>query len=247
MALDLTTQRILGEAYRLYAAGSLRVAQEKTTELLNYNSSTFQAWDLLAQILDEQGKSVESINTAVIAANTYRSDPERWFNVARRSHAIGAIDQALLCYNRAVSTSNGNMEILLEQTELLAEVGRSRKALAGFKTLLRQCPMNLSIIRAMAKLYNENAEPEHGIILYDDVFAHQLLHFEDISADEACGWSELNIVAELCLRAKNYTGAIEKIHRFGEWLNRNKNATKRKGYEDFRRNEQRTKANRAFK
>ncbi|PUU76293.1 hypothetical protein B9Z19DRAFT_1194856 [Tuber borchii] len=212
---------LLGQANSAYAFGKLDEAMKLVKQIIHIEPGVYSAWKILGEIFKEKGDKRKCLLAWLTAAHARPKDWELWVMCAKMSlDQYGTDnraykDQAVYCYNRAISAKPENIDAIYDRALLLKELGSLNKAAEGFVTLNRLLPNDMSVLKELAGLYIQMDKVPEAI----EYYRRSVEHFKATgNPDNAFGWSELNIFVELYCLEKQWAKAIDTIGSVGRWL-----------------------------
>lgn len=212
---------LLGQANSAYAFGKLDEAMKLVKQIIHIEPGVYSAWKILGEIFKEKGDKRKCLLAWLTAAHARPKDWELWVMCAKMSlDQYGTDnraykDQAVYCYNRAISAKPENIDAIYDRALLLKELGSLSKAAEGFVTLNRLLPNDMSVLKELAGLYIQMDKVPEAI----EYYRRSVEHFKATgNPDNAFGWSELNIFVELYCLEKQWAEAIDTIGSVGRWL-----------------------------
>jgi len=190
-------------------------------QIIHIEPGVYSAWKILGEIFKEKGDKRKCLLAWLTAAHARPKDWELWVMCAKMSlDQYGTDnraykDQAVYCYNRAISAKPENIDAIYDRALLLKELGSLNKAAEGFVTLNRLLPNDMSVLKELAGLYIQMDKVPEAI----EYYRRSVEHFKATgNPDNAFGWSELNIFVELYCLEKQWAKAINTIGSVGRWL-----------------------------
>jgi tetratricopeptide (TPR) repeat protein len=170
------------------------------------DGQSVQGYTLLSHIHEDMGNQTEAVNALVMAATNAPRDAVTWIRAGRMSRDLGFWQQAIRCYDtyrnppiwangRGYRLGTEDLNVLYERSVIHAEHGSAKKvdplwydevlcqAIEGFTSLLRTYPMDMTITRELAKVYNLNGRKKEAVSLYEQARNHYMSLPQQIKAN----------------------------------------------------------------
>lgn len=214
-------RRLLGQANSAYAFGNLDEAMKLVKQIIHIEPGVYSAWKILGEIFKEKGDKWKCLLAWLTAAHAKPKDWELWIICAKMSldeygpEKQTYRDQAVYCYTRAITAKPDNIDAIYDRALVLKELGQFGKAAEGFAALNRLLPGDMSVLKELAGLYIQIGKISDAIGFYERSVE---LFRSTGNPENAFGWSELNIFAELHFLAEDWVKAIQVIKSVGRWL-----------------------------
>jgi general transcription factor 3C polypeptide 3 (transcription factor C subunit 4) len=212
-------------ANEAYVTGDLDQALEHIFEAISANPEVFHGHLLVAQILEEQGRSRDALYAMTNGAAVKRN-AETWVEVAERYLAFEGKDQdpndvlsALSCYSQAVKLDKGNCDMREAKLRLYLEIEDWPSARLECKGLVRLRPAELDYVRQYASLCNMTGKPderERALLAYEAAFKLQANQPSPDNPDEY--WDHLNVYLDLLHRSGRPYDGVAELKKLARWL-----------------------------
>ncbi|AOA61013.1 RNA polymerase III transcription initiation factor complex subunit [Komagataella phaffii CBS 7435] len=233
--LDPEVRMLLSQANEAFVRGDLQVAQETYGEVIKKDSKSFSAYKTLGEIYKIQGLLNKCVTLWIIAAHLHSWDSEFWSMVAELSYQLGHTSQAIYCYSRGISASDHkDLKAIFDRAVIYREVGQYGRASESFQKLFHIMPTNSTILKELALVYLKQKRISDAIALYKKVFEENKNYRQLIEEDPTSferlqvpqfGWSELNILSELCSKQGAWRMGISDIKTIARWIQRRESET----------------------
>ena len=212
-------------ANQAYLTGDLDQALEHIFQAISANPEVFHGHLLVAQILEQQGRTRDAVYAMTNGAAVKRS-AETWVEVAERYLAFEGKDQdpndvvsALSCYSQAVKLDSGNCDMREAKLRLHLELEDWRYARMECKALVRLRPAELDYVRQYASLCNMNGksdERQRALLAYEAAFKLQTNQPSPDNPDEY--WDHLNVYLDLLHRSGRPHDGVAQLKTLARWL-----------------------------
>ena len=210
------------EATMAFIAHDYDKAEHLTLQALQINPEMYSAHSLLSEIHAVRGDTDKALTAAWNAAHLRPRDTQIWSSVARRilerdeEHQESTLRDALYCYTRIISVDTTDLEARFQRAALNRELGLHRKAAAEYEQLLKLLPHDTAVLRLLAEVCIELNEPAKALRQYH--FTISFLQDNDPHDPKDFGWSDVNIIAELCIFGQQYSDGLQQLKFLSRWL-----------------------------
>ncbi|CAI5758544.1 unnamed protein product [Candida verbasci] len=217
--LDPEVRHNLSKAHEAFVRNDLQVAQNLYLEVIKKDPKNFSAYKTLGDILQRQGKLGDCCNYWLLAANLHPWDFEFWGQVAELSGELGHIDQAIYCYNRAISSDiKRSAPYIIERALIYKERKQYGKALDGFQKVRQAFPQDSNIVRHLASVYSEQKRLNDAINLYMKILDNNIHPEKTTDIYPKFDWAELNILIELYIQHHSYRTGLTVLKLATRWI-----------------------------
>ncbi|CAG8451389.1 3084_t:CDS:10 [Diversispora eburnea] len=201
--LSPTLKTLLGEANLHYVNKDYPKAIEVLQEVVKIDPNIHIAWFTLGTIQDEMGCPEKALQLYLVAAHLTPNDGSLW----KRLGLLSKCD-------------HHDEDAIWDRSILYAEIGEYKKALDGFRGLLKEMPYDMNVIRELTRIHVQLNEIPQAIELFNDAYKYYRSNpiSEDPVSEGGFGYSEINIMAELYMLANDFNSAIDFIKRGVRWL-----------------------------
>ncbi|KAH3671064.1 hypothetical protein OGAPHI_000775 [Ogataea philodendri] len=213
---------LLSQANEAFVRNDLPVAQNLYLEVVKLDKNNFSAYKTLGEIYRLQGNYNKCSNFWLLAAHLHSWDYEFWRTLAELSVELEHTRQAVYCYSKAISASNGkDLDSIFSRACLYRERGQYKRASDGLLKLRALMPQEPKICRELAKIYVDENRVNDAINMYTRILEDNMKHrrgekteLKTITFD----WSELNILLELYGKKAAWTLAIKALKTVSRWI-----------------------------
>ncbi|XP_054628757.1 general transcription factor 3C polypeptide 3 [Dunckerocampus dactyliophorus] len=201
---------LMGEANIRYARGEKDDAIAMCMEIIRQAPLAYDPFSTLAMIYEDQGDTEKALQFSLITAHLNPSDCEEWIRLAEISLEQDNVQQALVCYNKAVKYAPTNVRYLWDRCSLLMRLGEHKQCMDGYRRILSLLPMEegehfMQLSKDMAKSYYESGDLPSALGVIEEALArHPNLVSDDI----------INMAAELYITKHQYDKALEVLVHF---------------------------------
>nr|XP_057908168.1 general transcription factor 3C polypeptide 3 [Doryrhamphus excisus] len=201
---------LMGEANIRYARGEKDDAIAMCMEIIRQAPLAYDPFSTLAMIYEDQGDTEKALQFSLITAHLNPSDCEEWIRLAEVSLEQDNVQQALVCYNKAVKYAPTNVRYLWDRCSLLMRLGEHKQCMDGYRRILSLLPMEegehfMQLSKDMAKSYYESGDLPSALGVVEEALArHPNLVSDDI----------INMAAELYITNHQYDKALEVLVHF---------------------------------
>jgi general transcription factor 3C polypeptide 3 (transcription factor C subunit 4) len=122
---------LVGRANRAYAANDTAQTITLFTEIIRHDPYVISAWNTLASVLEEEGKTDEAWHLRFCAAHV-EDEADTWKELARDFRKKGQIDVCVYCLRKALSKDQSDLAVLFE----LAAIYRLKKEASKVRLFL---------------------------------------------------------------------------------------------------------------
>ncbi|KAK3091938.1 hypothetical protein FSP39_023840 [Pinctada imbricata] len=201
---------LMGQANILFAKGEHQEAMNICLEIIRMAPQAVLPFQTLAMLYEEQGDQDKHYQFSLIAAYLNPSEVDQWIRLAELSIERDDLPQAIKCYSEAIKSDNTNHTLYLERSKLYEEVGNQKKALEGYKSMLRFMPkeegeMCMNIARSISKLYFEQDQKVQAMETMQNAF---------MSNPEWVTSEDVNLLLELQMDQKQYYKSVDVLVKF---------------------------------
>jgi protein O-GlcNAc transferase len=158
-------QQLLSQAEKLYRSGAHRELAAKCKTLLHRFPDDPDIAHFLAASLLAQGDSNSGLGVLQRAARAHPEHLQLHISLARVHVRLGAMDEAVACYERALSDDRFAETAAIELAGLLNRLGRYDAAEQAARTALRVAPSSSSANHLLAQSLFEQGDVDGAIEL----------------------------------------------------------------------------------
>ncbi|GMM27820.1 transcription factor TFIIIC subunit [Martiniozyma asiatica (nom. inval.)] len=224
--MDPEVKIILGQANEAFVKNDLDTALKHYSEVIKMDKNNFSAYKTLGEIYRLKGDLNKCSNIWLLAAHINSWDIEFWKTVAELSVELGHHKQAIYCYRRAITSSNGkDWDAIFSRACLYREVGKFKRATDGLLRLRSALPTESKVVRELAKVYVEEGRINDAISLYTQILDENVQYRKMIERGEnveldniTFDWSELNILSELYSTKAAWSLGIKSLRQISRWI-----------------------------
>lgn len=191
----------LGLANEAFAESNIDEARRLVDEIIRINAETYEAWNLLSSICQEQNNCEEALMALIVAAHLRPKHVGAWFNAVDYAlTSMGPLTPTLLreaefCLSSCVRQVPTNIEARIRKAQVIARRGKWNRAASDYKHLLKLLPYDLDIIRELGEVYVDLGDGVAGIELYQRTFKQ--FHEKPELYELAIDWNHANNYAQL--------------------------------------------------
>ncbi|ABN66213.2 RNA pol III initiation factor TFIIIC subunit [Scheffersomyces stipitis CBS 6054] len=218
--LDPEVRSYMSQANEAFAHNDYQVARNLYLEVVRLDKKNYNAYKTLGEISQHQGKLNQCCSYWFIAANLRPWDSKFWGDVAELSTQLGHTDQALFCYNRAISSEHKkSARFILQRALVYKEIKQFGRALEGFQRVRQQYPTDASIVKNLAAVYVEQKRLNDAINLYMRILDSNIHpNPQNKQKYPKFTWAELNILLELYVQQHSWRVAIKVTRLAARWI-----------------------------
>lgn len=219
----------LGQASQAFASERYDDALDLLFEVIRINAETHQAWVMLASVFREFGDADRALNAMVYACHLRPKDVEGW--IACASFALDGphewrtrnLTAASLCYAAALRADPKSRVARLGKAAVCHERGFLNQALAEYRVLLNENPLDIGTIRLMAEVClakSDAAGARSAVDMTLDAYRQciALLRPKGVPAPEQFGWVDVSAYVRLYAVNGSPLGAIAELSSLARWL-----------------------------
>ncbi len=148
---NLPSRVELESVLEFYNSGNYSAAERRALSLTGLYPGAGHLWKLLWASLEKQGK--KSLSALTKAAELLPKDADVHNNMGVSLKSLGRLDDALDCYQRAISIDNDYAEAHSNMGDLLDEMGRHSEAIVCCERAIQLKPQFAEAHSNLAKLY----------------------------------------------------------------------------------------------
>ena len=206
----------LAKVNRAFMNGQNDAALGMVFEVIRINAETHQAWTALASIFREQGLYDKALMSMVYAAHLRPKDVAGWLQCADFALDLlsendpSCLTTARLCYSAALRADSRNPQARLGRAIACHRQGHVPSAIAGYKAVLQQRPLDIDVVRRLAEACIDIGSDADDVTIYCAIDAYQSclqnpLAFKDIT------WHDAGIYAELHASLHRFEKAVRML------------------------------------
>ena len=203
----------LFKANRAFMMGNYQEAKDLVFEVIRINAETHQAWTTLSSIFREEGQVDRALMSMVYAAHLRPKDVQEWLKcasfaleVAEENRGVD-LNTARMCYSAAVNADPKNMDARVGRAIACHRLGHISLAIADYKSVLAQRPLDLEVIRKLAEACMDSKNVATAAAAAVDAYD---LYFGHVDALPIT-WYDVGIYTELLAYAGRYRDAIARL------------------------------------
>lgn len=200
----------MGEANIRYARGEKEDAILMCMEIIRQAPLAYEPFSTLAMIYEDDEDMDKALQFGLIAAHLNPSDCEEWIRLAEMSLEQDNIQQAILCYTKAIKYDPTNVRYLWERSNLHMRLGDHKQCMDGYRRILSLLPLEdgehfMQLSKDMAKSYYESNDLPSALSVIEEALArHPNLVSDDF----------INMAAELYIANRQYRKALQVLVQF---------------------------------
>ncbi|KAG7816932.1 hypothetical protein KL928_004396 [Ogataea angusta] len=227
--LSPEVKQLLSEANEAFVRNDLQTAQNLYLEVVKLDKNNFSAYKTLGEIYRLQGNYNKCSNFWLLAAHLHSWDFEFWRTLAELSVELEHTRQAVYCYSKAISASNGkDYDSIFARACLYRERGQFKRASDSLHRLRAIMPQEPKIYRELAKIYVEENRVNDAISMYTKILEENMKFRRGEKTELktiAFDWSELNILLELYGKKAAWNVAIKTLKQTSRWIQHRESQT----------------------
>uniref|UniRef100_A0A3B4ZSB9 General transcription factor IIIC subunit 3 n=1 Tax=Stegastes partitus TaxID=144197 RepID=A0A3B4ZSB9_9TELE len=196
---------LMGEANIRYARGEKEDAILMCMEIIRQAPLAYEPFSTLAMIYEDDEDMDKALQFGLIAAHLNPSDCEEWIRLAEMSLEQDNIQQAILCYTKAIKYDPTNVRYLWERSSLHMRLGDHKQCMDGYRRILSLLPLEdgehfMQLSKDMAKSYYESNDLPSALSVIEEALArHPVLVSDDF----------INMAAELYIANRQHSKALQ--------------------------------------
>lgn len=212
----------LGQANEAFAESKIDEAKALVDEIIRINAETYEAWNLLSSIFQEQNLVEDALMALIVAAHLRPKHIDAWFNAAEYAlTSMGPLTPKLLgdaqfCFSSAIRQVPTSLEARRRKIEVLLLRQNYNLAARDLVYLLRTIPHDLEVIRELAMVYVDLGDGKAGVELYKKAIEHYRKVPDDF--DLSIDWNDLHSCAVLYSLIAKEEEALKDMKAFARWL-----------------------------
>lgn len=212
----------LGQANEAFAESKIDKAKALVDEIIRINAETYEAWNLLSSIFQEQNLRKDALMALIVAAHLRPKHIDAWFNAAEYAlTSMGPLTPKLLgdaqfCYSSAIRQVPTSLVARRRKVEVLLLRQNYNLAARDLAYLLRTVPHDLELIRELAMVYVDLGDGKAGVELYKKAIEHYRKVPDDF--DFSIDWNDLHSCAVLYSLISREEDALKDMKAFARWL-----------------------------
>ncbi|XP_008298684.1 general transcription factor 3C polypeptide 3 [Stegastes partitus] len=201
---------LMGEANIRYARGEKEDAILMCMEIIRQAPLAYEPFSTLAMIYEDDEDMDKALQFGLIAAHLNPSDCEEWIRLAEMSLEQDNIQQAILCYTKAIKYDPTNVRYLWERSSLHMRLGDHKQCMDGYRRILSLLPLEdgehfMQLSKDMAKSYYESNDLPSALSVIEEALArHPVLVSDDF----------INMAAELYIANRQHSKALQVLVQF---------------------------------
>uniref|UniRef100_A0A8D3BL31 General transcription factor IIIC, polypeptide 3 n=1 Tax=Scophthalmus maximus TaxID=52904 RepID=A0A8D3BL31_SCOMX len=196
---------LMGEANIRYARGDKDDAILMCMEIIRQAPLAYEPFATLAMIYEDEGDGDKALQFSLIAAHLNPSNCEEWVRLAEMSLEQDNIQQAVVCYSKAIKYDPTNVRYLWERCSLHMRLGEHKHCMDGYRKILSLLPQEdgehfMQLSRDMAKSYYESNDLTSALSVIEEALErHPTLVSDDV----------INMASELYISSRQYNKAMQ--------------------------------------
>ncbi|XP_058462779.1 general transcription factor 3C polypeptide 3 [Malaya genurostris] len=199
-------QGLMGQANLCYARGDTEMAKQLCLEIVRQVPLAHEPFITLAQIYETEDPE-KFLQFSLIAAHLNPSDVEQWVRIAEISEERGNLDQALMCYAKAIKTDSQNFDLRMKRVELLEKKGEEKQAFKCYFAMLPYIPKErgeflVQTAKRLAKKFHE----DNNVMFAMDVMERAYRTVPELFSIE-----DVNLLLELLIANGSYRRALDVL------------------------------------
>ncbi|XP_005748128.1 general transcription factor 3C polypeptide 3 isoform X1 [Pundamilia nyererei] len=201
---------LMGEANIRYARGEKEDAILMCMEIIRQAPLAYEPFSTLAMIYEDEEDMSKALQFGLIAAHLNPSDCEEWIRLAEMSLEQDNIQQAIICYSKAIKYDPTNVRYLWERCSLQMRLGEHKQCMDGYRRILSLLPLEdgehfIQLSKDMAKSYYESSDLPSALSVIEEALARH----PDLVSDDF-----INMAAELYITNRQYNKALQVLVQF---------------------------------
>ncbi|XP_015178066.1 PREDICTED: general transcription factor 3C polypeptide 3 [Polistes dominula] len=202
-------QGLMGEANIRFARGEIDIAEKLCMEIIRQAPSAPEPFQTLAMIY-ENDQPERSLQYALIAAHLSPKDADQWTRLANLSMESGNINQAIMCYSKAIQASPKDVHLYETLIELEEQNGDKKAHIKAYTRLLHHLDSDqgqdiLKYAKLLAKRHMQENNNEQAFQAMDCIF---------VKCPELITLEEVNIMTELLISLKRFDRCLDILIKY---------------------------------
>ncbi|XP_043485979.1 general transcription factor 3C polypeptide 3-like isoform X1 [Polistes fuscatus] len=202
-------QGLMGEANIRFARGEIDIAEKLCMEIIRQAPSAPEPFQTLAMIY-ENDQPERSLQYALIAAHLSPKDADQWTRLANLSLESGNINQAIMCYSKAIQANPKDVHLYESLIELEEQNGDKKAHIKAYTRLLHHLDSDqgqdiLKYAKILAKRHMQENNNEQAFQAIECIF---------VKCPELITLEEVNIMTELLISLKHFNRCLDTLIKY---------------------------------
>ncbi|XP_069128663.1 LOW QUALITY PROTEIN: general transcription factor 3C polypeptide 3-like [Argopecten irradians] len=198
---------LMGEANLKFARGDIEEAIHICMDIIKEAPRAVLPYQTLAVIYETTGDMQKALEFHTLAAYLNPRDSEQWGRLAEMFLDQNQTSQAVVAYSQAIRSDPKNPTYIMERVKLYEELGETKKAMEGYRTLLGLIPAGdgdkyIELARDLSMQYFNLGEKQNAVNIMKGAFQ---IHPEKVTSED------VNLYLELLITEKKLMECVEVL------------------------------------